>query len=69
MKSRLEPRLGLEIDDGLVRFLLAWYFLCVFGVVEWVTGTAVANAAHTFGLVTGVVIGAVPWLLRSSGER
>jgi GlpG protein len=69
MKTRLEPQLGLEIDPGLVRFLLAWYFLCLFGVVGWVTGVGVANVNHTFGLGTGIVIGAVPWLLRSTGEH
>jgi len=69
MKSWLEPRLGLEVDQGMLRFLLAWYFLCLFGVIQWLTGTAVANAAHTFGLLAGIVIGAVPALFRSSGSR
>jgi GlpG protein len=65
-KSRLEPRLGLDISSDKVLVMMGWYVLCWLGVFG-----AVANVAHTAGLLLGLGIAAAPpwwrWL-RHGGD-
>jgi GlpG protein len=60
MKSRFEPDLGLMMHPQTVAFLLAWFFLCMTGLVG-----PIANVAHAAGLVGGILIGYAPTLWRS----
>lgn len=48
--GRLNPRLGIGIDNGTVIFMLAWFALCWSGALG-----AIANMAHTIGLLIGIV--------------
>jgi len=64
MKSRFEPGLGLWVDQGTVVILIAWFFLCMTGLVG-----PIANAAHAGGLVSGLVIGVAPTLWRRLWPR
>lgn len=55
MKSKFDPRAGLFIDPNTVFWLGLWFVLCLLNVIP-----GVANAAHTAGLVAGMVIGLAP---------
>jgi len=66
MKARFEPALGLGMDRNTVIFLMAWFFVCLSGILGPVIGP-VANMAHGAGLVVGLAIGYAPTLWRSLG--
>jgi GlpG protein len=59
VKSRLEPHLGLYVSVQTVVFMLGWFFMCLFGVTSVLFGISVANAAHSGGLVAGMVLAAL----------
>jgi len=67
IKSRWEPELGMRIPQSTVVILLAWMLLGFFGVLDGLLGGdgGIANWAHGIGFLTGVVIAAVPLVLRS----
>ena len=52
IQGRLNPRSNLILHQYVVIMMLAWFVLCWLGVIG-----AVANMAHTMGLVSGVVLG------------
>ncbi|HXY32794.1 MAG TPA: rhomboid family intramembrane serine protease [Planctomycetaceae bacterium] len=52
MKSWYERGSGFFVTTNMVFWMIGWYVLCLTGVVG-----PVANAAHGFGLLTGVVLG------------
>jgi GlpG protein len=60
MKSRYDPSLGLALYPNEVVIMMAWFVLCLTGVIG-----AVANVAHAAGLVVGLAIGYAPSLWRS----
>ncbi len=66
MKSRFEPRLGLNLPRETVYLMLVWFFLCLLGVIP-----GIANGAHAGGLLLGLLIGYAPtfwhWL-RGGGQ-
>lgn len=64
MKSRYDPEMGLTLPPGLVFWMIAWFFACLFGLVG-----AIANMAHAAGLVLGIVIGYAPIAWRSLLRR
>lgn len=59
IKSSFDPGAGLFIDRGNVIMMLFWLGLCMSGLVG-----RIANAAHLFGLVGGVVVAFAPIALR-----
>lgn len=52
IQGRLNPRSGLVLHQYVVIMMLAWFVLCWSGVIG-----AVANMAHTMGLISGVILG------------
>ena len=54
IQGRLNPRSNLILHQYVVIMMLAWFVLCWLGVIG-----AVANMAHTVGLISGVLLG---WL-------
>jgi GlpG protein len=60
MKTRHQPELGIIIHESSIMFLMIWFFLCLFGVIEHV-----ANTAHAVGLLVGLAIGYAPTFWRS----
>ncbi|QDT42707.1 Rhomboid protease GlpG [Gimesia alba] len=63
MKSQFDPRSTFYIPPNMVFILIGWFFLCMTGLVG-----NVANLAHGFGLVTGMVIGIGSSFLRQAGK-
>ncbi len=59
VKSRFEPNLGLFMPRETTIMMLAWLFLCLFGVLG-----PIANGAHVGGLVIGLLVGYAPVLWR-----
>lgn len=52
MKSKFDPNAGFYLHPSTVRVVLIWYVLCFTGLLGHI-----ANAAHTAGLVAGVIWG------------
>lgn len=59
MKSLFDPGAGMLMPQINVIVLIGWLFLCMTGAVG-----PVANVAHAVGLVTGMVIGYLPTLIK-----
>ena len=52
IRGKFDPRSGYYMDSTNVSLMIAWFFLCVFGIVGHV-----ANTVHAVGLGTGMVWG------------
>ncbi len=52
MKGKYDPNSRLYLHKTIVTMMIAWYFLCLTGLMG-----NIANAAHTAGLVIGVAWG------------
>jgi GlpG protein len=67
VKSRLEPRLGLEMPSQSVLLMVGWFVLCWLGAFG-----AIANVAHTAGLLLGLLLAAAPswwrWLRHGDAQ-
>lgn len=63
MKSKLAPEMGLYMHPNTAFYMIAWFVFCMSPAMGHV-----ANVAHGVGLVLGVVIGAVPPLLKKMGQ-
>lgn len=59
MRGRFDPASGLHLAQANVVMMVGWFFLCLFGVIP-----QVANGAHGFGLVMGMIWGAAPPLAK-----
>jgi GlpG protein len=57
VRGRLDPTSGLYLRPDVVFWMMAFFFLCQFGIFA-----GVANAAHGFGLAAGAVFGYLPEL-------
>jgi GlpG protein len=55
LRGQCDPASGLGLSPTTVWMMMAWYFLCLFGIIG-----NVANVTHTVGLVLGVLWGAAP---------
>jgi GlpG protein len=55
LRGQCDPGSGLTLSPTTVWMMLAWYFLCLFGLIA-----NVANTTHTIGLVLGILWGAAP---------
>jgi GlpG protein len=57
IRGRVDPLSGLGLTSYSVVIMLAWYVLCLAGVIG-----SVANGTHTVGLLLGMAWGALPLL-------
>ena len=55
MKSKYDPRSGLQMPQRLVVLMIVWMVLCYTGLFG-----SIANAAHTIGLIAGMILGCWP---------
>lgn len=64
MKSKLDPKSGFWMSGQTVTMMMGWFLLCVFVI------PGIANGAHLFGLLAGVVMGSAGPVWRSfTGQR
>ena len=61
IRGNNDPRFGLQLDQGTITMLLIWFVVCFTGLVG-----NIANAAHTLGLIVGVIAG---WLAAERALR
>ena len=57
IRNRAYPHPATALPPGILGFLLFWLVICMTGIVGALMGSAVANAAHTGGLLTGMFLG------------
>lgn len=50
IRGKYDPRRPYELDQSTVTLMIIWFFLCFTGFVG-----PIANAAHTIGLVLGII--------------
>ncbi len=53
IRGKCDPRSGFAMDPTTVSLMIAWFFICFFGLV----GPRIANTAHGVGLVAGMAWG------------
>jgi GlpG protein len=58
IKGRLQPRQGLAVRNSLVLLMIVWFFLCFTGTVG-----PIANVAHAAGLLMGMLLAWLSYLL------
>jgi GlpG protein len=56
--SRNDPKAKVDVDDGTVKVMIIWLFVCMTGAFG-----PIANTAHLVGLIAGVAIGGGPHVL------
>jgi GlpG protein len=60
MKSRFDPESGFFLHRQAVIMMMAWFVICLLGVIP---GVNFANTAHSVGLLVGVIWGyASSWI-------
>ena len=50
------PQFSVKMNPAVVKLLLVWFVICWTGILEMVFGIAIANTAHTAGLVSGIAL-------------
>ena len=50
------PKFAVKMNPAVVKLLLIWFVICWTGILEMVFGIAIANTAHTAGLVSGIAL-------------
>ncbi len=55
MSSRYNPQFGMRINPNAVKMLMGWFVLCWFNFFGLLGNIAIANVAHTVGLLLGMV--------------
>jgi len=65
LRSNTDPSFGVRIDPSSIFILMVWFLLCWFNILG-----NIANLAHTFGLIGGLVAVPIFQLLeRAMGRR
>lgn len=64
IRSRRDPECGYMLDDRNIVIMLAWFFLCMTGLVG-----SIANWAHGGGLILGMILGYLSSALRRRKAR
>jgi GlpG protein len=59
MRGKFDPASGLRLSPTDIVMMVGWFFLCLFHFIP-----GVANGAHGFGLVMGMIWGAGPPLVK-----
>jgi len=68
IRQRLAPHPLFAVPMSIIGFMLAWLVLCMTGIVDNFIDGSVANAAHTGGLVIGMLLGAISGLRARSAS-
>lgn len=60
MRGKFDPASGLHLSPSNILLMVGWFFLCLLGVMGHI-----ANGAHGFGLLMGMIWGAAPPLAKN----
>jgi len=64
VKSKVEPQLGLQVGQQTIMLMLVWMVICMMGLMG-----NIGNAAHLFGLITGMVLAHAPYSMHKLRRR
>ncbi len=64
MRGKHDLTSGLYVPSQTAKFMIVWFFLCLFGIIP-----GVANGAHAVGLVVGVVWGYLSAMRVNQGAK
>jgi GlpG protein len=64
IRSRRDPTSPYFVDDRTVLIMVAWFFICILGLVG-----PIANTAHGAGLLGGMAVGYAYAVIRRRGMR
>ena len=56
VQNLTNPRFGVQLNPAIVKLMLGWFVICWTGLLETIFGIAIANTAHTAGLISGMVV-------------
>ena len=56
VQNLTNPRFGIQLNPAIVKLMLGWFVICWTGLLEKIFGIAIANTAHTAGLISGMVV-------------
>ena len=59
IRNLLAPHPMLALPKELIGFMLFWLLFCMTGVLDFLLGVGIANAAHFGGLIVGMLLGLV----------
>lgn len=65
----VSPNPLLAIPKPLLIFMLAWLVIAMTGVMKFLSGSGVANAAHVVGLLCGMLLGGWAGKVEQSGKH
>lgn len=67
--KKLNPDSSLTIQPGIVIFMLVWLVVGITGAIDVFIDGSVANAAHGFGLLAGVVLALIMQALNKTQAK
>lgn len=59
IRNLLSPHPMLALPKELIGFMLFWLLFCMTGVLDFLLGVGIANAAHFGGLIVGMLLGLI----------
>ena len=59
IRNLLAPHPILALPKELIGFMLFWLLFCMTGVLDFLLGVGIANAAHFSGLIVGMLLGLI----------
>lgn len=69
IRNLVAPHPMLEIPNEIIGFMLVWLLLCMSGVMTFLLGVGIANAAHLGGLLVGMLLGLLFGLVSRAAPR
>ena len=69
IRHLLAPDPLLALPKELIGFMLFWLLFCMTGVLDFLLGVGIANAAHFSGLVVGMLLGLIFGFVASMSAR
>ena len=64
IRNLLAPHPILALPKELIGFMLVWLLFCMTGILDFLLGVGIANAAHFSGLIVGMLLGLSFWFGR-----
>jgi len=55
LQTKTNSRFHIQLNPAIVKLMFGWFIVCWSGLLERFFGLAVANTAHTAGLISGLL--------------